>query len=749
MAKNVIIVESPAKIKTIRQFVGPDYDLAASMGHVRDLPKSKLGVDLEGDFVPQYEDIPARKATLTKLRKAVKGAQVYLATDPDREGEAIAWHLAAALKLKSPRRIEFNEITRSAVQAALQQPREINEHRVNAQQARRVLDRLGGYELSPLLWRKVKRGLSAGRVQSVAVKLICDREAEREAFVTEEYWTITATLSPAPPDPEFPFPAKLLERDGEKIKIPNQEQAAAIVADLRERQFTVAEVREKEQRRNPPPPFITSTLQQDASRRLRFSAHKTMLVAQQLYEGLELGSEGAVGLITYMRTDAVRVAAEALAEARQYISERIGAAYLPQEARVYRSRRGAQEAHEAIRPTSVNRRPEEVKQYLDRDQYRLYELIWQRFLASQMEAAVLNQVAVDITAGPYLFRANSSAVKFDGFYRIYGQVKEENGNGQEEEQAALPPLRAQQPLRLLGEEPLLAEQHFTEPPPRYSEATLVKELEANGIGRPSTYAPIIQTIQARNYVYLENRRFVPTPLGRVVTRQLVRHFTQVIDIGFTAQVEEKLDTIEEGKGDWVAAVRDFYGPFHESVEKAQTEMVPEKVPAEETGEVCENCGKPMVKRFSRRGPFLACSGYPECKTTKPLTKAEAEPSAEGEEGAEKPARRQRSQAEPTDHSCEKCGKPMVIRSSRRGRFLGCSGYPKCRNAMPLPEELRNEADAARPEPQAAGRDCPECGKPLLVRSGRRGPFIGCSGYPKCKHTENVAEAPAATEAAEA
>ena len=702
MAKSLIIVESPAKTRTIGRFVGKEYKLEASMGHVRDLPKSSLGVDVEHDFAPEYEALPDRLAALKKLRAAVaKADDVYLATDPDREGEAIAWHLSEALKIKDPKRIEFNEITKGAVTQALKHPRKIDPDRVDAQQARRILDRLVGYSLSPLLGRKMgKFGLSAGRVQSVAVRLICDREREIQAFVPEEYWDVTAQVTPGAP--EHAFQVKLVEKAGKKVKLETHDEARVAAAEIWESALQVEGVKESSQARRPPAPFTTSTLQQDAASRLGFGARQTMRVAQQLYEGVDLAEEGPVGLITYMRTDSTRVAAEAQAGARELIESQFGRDYLPSQPPQYASRRGAQEAHEAIRPTYPDRTPEQVASFLDDRQRRLYELIWSRFIASQMTELRLRIKAVDVAAGPYLLRGRGVKVLFPGFTVVYPTRDSE---------VAIPDVKPGMWLDALS---LSSLQKFTEPRARYSEASLVRALEANGIGRPSTYAPIIGTIQERGYVYLEDKHFHPTDLGFAVTDQLVSHFPKILDIEFTAGMETQLDEIEEGKVNWVETLRRFYGPFSESVAKAEQQMEKVSVRPQETDEVCEECGKPMLLRVGRRGPFLACSGYPDCKHTRPA------PGSKQEERPKSPP------PEPTDEKCDKCGSPMVIRTGRRGRFLACSAFPKCRNTRPLPED---EAAAAE---LAAGEKCEQCGKPMAVRRGRWGPFLGCTGYPECK-----------------
>ncbi|HZP83828.1 MAG TPA: type I DNA topoisomerase [Chthonomonadaceae bacterium] len=719
MAKALIIVESPAKTKTLKNFLGSDYRVEASMGHVRDLPAKKLGVDIEHDFQPTYESIPDRKDVLTRLRAAAKGVStVYLASDPDREGEAIAWHLVEALKLPNAQRIEFNEITRQAVQQALQHPRKVDMHRVDAQQARRVLDRLVGYKLSPVLWKKIQKGLSAGRVQSVAVRLICEREREIQAFVPEEYWSLTATLTPRPPEKRFPFAAKLFSRAGQRLEPKSEDEIAVILRDLEGAGYTVADVKKREQRRNAAPPFITSTLQQEAARKLGFGNRRTMSVAQQLYEGIELGEQGSVGLITYMRTDSVRVAAEAQAEARQYIGEKYGPAYVPDAPKQFKTKGSAQDAHEAIRPTSVLREPDAIAKYLNAEQLRLYRLIWQRFVASQMNPAVMDVTTADIAAtgpansgAPYLFRATGSVVKFDGFMRVYTEGKDTDELA-DDEQPPLPPLVKEQPLDLIKLEP---RQHFTEPPPRYTEATIVKALEEQGIGRPSTYASIIQTIRDRGYVELQDKRFTPTELGFTVTDQLVKHFPTVMDVKFTADMETKLDEVEEGKANWVKLLRDFYGPFEQMIAAAQTQMQSLKPAPVETEYRCPVTDKVMLLRQGRYGPFLGCSGFPKCKKilnlnpdgtpvegpnftcglvkeeapkAKPVP-AQADVSGNGYQngaGAEAGARSAAETAElpnATEYVCPQGRGRMLLRQSRFGPFLGCSEYPKCRTTLKI------------------------------------------------------------------
>ncbi|MBV9850134.1 MAG: type I DNA topoisomerase [Armatimonadetes bacterium] len=681
MAKKLIIVESPAKTKTLKGFLGSEYQVEASMGHVRDLPEKKLAIDIERDFKPTYEIIPERKEVISRLKAAAKGAsEVYLASDPDREGEAISWHLKEALGLKNPRRIQFNEITKSAVLAALQHSRSIDMDRVNAQQARRELDRIVGYKISPLLWRKVKKGLSAGRVQSVAVRLVTEREREIEAFKPVEYWSITATLTPD--TQRHKFDAALALRDGKKVEIPDQQTADGILRDLDGAGYAVKTIKRGEKRRNAAPPFITSTLQQEASRKLGFGARKTMMVAQQLYEGVDVQGEGHVGLITYMRTDSTRIADEAQQAARQFIARTYGASYVPVQPKQYKKGGAAQDAHEAIRPTGVERLPETVAHHLTHDQARLYKLIWQRFVASQMAPAVFDVVTVDIAAKNYIFRATGSTVKFDGFLRVYREGKDDPNQIEDEDRQPLPPLTEGQILKLLA---LTPKQHFTEPPPRYTEATLVKALEEKGIGRPSTYAAILSTIIDRKYVELVEKKFRPTDLGATVNDLLVKHFPNVLDVTFTAGMETKLDDVAEGKQDWVAMMRAFYGPFSESLEKAGEQMERVKIEPKLAGRDCPNCGKPMVIRSSRFGEFIGCSDYPECKT---ILRPE-------------PAK--------VDVPCPKCGGEIQQKRSKKGAtFYGCANYPRC-----------DFVSWGKP----VGRPCPECGSPL-VENTFRGRTVG-------------------------
>jgi len=681
MPKSLVIVESPAKAKTIGKFLGPGYMVKASKGHVRDLPKSKLGVNVKGGYEPQYVVIKDRDDIIRDLRSTMESAEgVLLATDPDREGEAISWHLAEVLGIDpgEPCRIEFNEITRSAIEAALGRPRPIDMHRVNAQQARRVLDRLVGYSLSPLLWKKVRRGLSAGRVQSVAVRLVCDREKEIEAHVPQEYWSITAHLRPSGGGPEFP--AKLVLRAGKKIEVRNEGEAKSILDDLAGAAYQVVRVVRKERRRNPAPPFTTSTLQQEASRRLGFGARKTMQVAQQLYEGLPLGDEGSVGLVTYIRTDSVRVAVEAEQAARAFIAKEYGSEFVADHPRRYRAKATSQDAHEAIRPTSVSRLPDQVKPHLTRDQYKLYKLIWERFVASQMESAVVDAVSVDVQAKAYTFRATGSRIVFPGFILVY---QEATDNGDKEDEASLPELSEGDALALVRLEPA---QHFTEPPPRYTEASLVKALEENGIGRPSTYAPIIDTILRRGYVVLEDKKFHPTQLGFVVVDLLRQVYPQVVDVAFTAEMESQLDKIAEGELDWVRVVDDFYVPFSRTVSAAEENMGRVKIPDEVTDEKCPKCGRPLVVKHGRFGTFLGCQGYPECTFTKKMVRL-------------------------AGVKCPDCGADVVERRTKKGRkFYGCSRYPECRFTTWYTP--------------AKGTTCPKCGA-FLVKRGRGTGVLTC------------------------
>ncbi len=722
MKKGLVIVESPAKTRTLQRYLGKDFDIKASVGHVKDLPKRRLGVDIEHDFAPEYEVIRGKGKVIKELKSAAsKVEDIYLATDPDREGEAIAWHIAEELKngrRKNRRfhRVLFNELTERAIKEAIKAPGELDKNKFESQQARRILDRLVGYEISPLLWEKVKRGLSAGRVQSVAVRMICDREREIQNFEPEEYWTVTARLEgPEPP----PFEAKVVEAKGKKVSIPNGSTAKEIVEGLKSQEFVVKKVETKERKKNPPPPFITSTLQQDAVRRLRFQAKKTMMIAQKLYEGVDIGEEGPVGLITYMRTDSTRVATEAVKEARAYIKKEFGADHVPKAAPRYKKGKMAQDAHEAIRPTSVNRTPEAMAPFLDKESLALYELIWKRFVASQMSPAILDQTRVDILAGSYLLRVTGTVVRFPGFMVLYSEAVEGKENGGAEEQKgngkdSLPKLKEGDRLELLE---LVPKQHFTQPPPRYTEASLIKALEEKGIGRPSTYATILSTIRDKDYVRLEQRRFVPTELGMVITDLLVDHFPEILDTSFTAAMEKELDEVEEGNVSWTDVLRRFYGPFSERLSRAKKEMKPVKQQGVATDIVCDKCGAPMVIKYGRTGEFLACSAYPECKNIKEFTRDE-----KGRIKVQKPVVQEMG-------TCDKCGRPMVVKTGRFGRFLACSGYPECKNTKPI----------------STGVPCPQegCSGELVQKRSRSGKtFYSCNRYPECKYAiwdEPVAE----------
>ncbi|MBI3328248.1 MAG: type I DNA topoisomerase [Nitrospinae bacterium] len=703
---DLVIVESPAKAKTIEKILGKGYTVKASVGHVKDLPPRRLGVDIQDGFVPEYVVIRGKAKILEELRKSAKRAEkIYLAPDPDREGEANAWHIASESEGKNRAeiyRVLFNEITPRAIREAMRHPGRIDESKVNAQQARRILDRLVGYQISPLLWRKVRRGLSAGRVQSVALRLICDREKEIEAFVPVEYWTVTVVLEGEQPPP---FEAQLVKIGNKKAEIRTAEVAHAVAEQLRSAEFVVGEVKTRERRRQPPPPFITSKLQQDGATRLHFSARKTMTLAQGLYEGMAIGPDGVVGLITYMRTDSTRVAGEAQAEALTYIGTTFGQAYVPEKPNIYRSKKSAQDAHEAIRPTSVLRTANHVRAYLDRDHHALYQLIWARFIASQMRPAVFDVTTADIQAGEFGLRASGSVLKFDGFLKVYAEEPPAVREGEEVEESsnrALPPLQPGQVLHLVEVKP---EQHFTQPPPRYTEASLVGELERCGIGRPSTYATILNIIQDRNYVETQERKFYPSELGRLVSDLLVENFPAILDIEFTAAMEDLLDEVEEGRKPWTEALREFYDPFEKDLKEASHRMRSLKQMVEPTSEVCEKCGKPLVIRLGRYGRFLACSGYPACKNTRPL---------EREGASAKPPQ------VVTGEVCEQCGSPMLVRKGRYGEFLACSAYPRCKVAKPM----------------RLGIACPTagCTGELVQRRTKKGRvFYGCHRYPACQY----------------
>mgnify|MGYP000981610554 CR=1 FL=1 len=699
MGKDLIIVESPAKVKTIKKFLGNAYAVEASVGHVRDLPQKKLGVDEKEDFAPQYQIIPGKQKVVTKLKDAAASAStIYLAPDPDREGEAIAWHVAEILKDadKPIHRIQFNEITAKAVREALAHPRDINEKLFLSQQARRILDRLVGYKVSPILWQKVKSGISAGRVQSVALRLVVDREKERRAFVPVEYWNFKARLAGDTP-PEFE--AELVKFKGKKLEIGSAEAAAAAEAAILGNPFVVAEVAEKERKKSPPPPFITSTLQQAANQRLGYSAKRTMGAAQKLYEGLELGDKGTVALITYMRTDSTRIADEARDAAREFIVGALGPDYYPEKARHFRTKAGAQDAHEAIRPVDVTLTPADVKALLPKDLFALYKLIWERFVASQMSEARFWDTAADIAAGPGLFKAKGQRLIFPGYLKVYGQ---EAGD----EAKSLPPLAKDQVLRLLE---LKKEQKFTQPPPRYTEASLVRELEEKGIGRPSTYAAIISTLIDRDYARLEDKHFVPSELGETVSDLLAEHFVKIMDVGFTAGMEEALDAVAEGRGDWVGLLKDFTDDFYPTLAKAAKDMAKVKA-GKETDVTCELCGKPMVIRFGKAGEFLGCSGYPDCKNTKEFDRAP--------DGAVVPRERKPEETISVG-KCPQCGKDLAVKKSRTGsRFIACTGWPDCKYTKPF----------------STGVPCPRegCTGTLVEKSSKRGKvFYACDAYPQC------------------
>ncbi|MCL1852829.1 MAG: type I DNA topoisomerase [Peptococcaceae bacterium] len=696
MAKTLVIVESPAKAKSISKILSRSYQVNASMGHLRDLPKSQMGVDITNDFEPKYIAIRGRGDLIKKLRDAAKNAdKVLLAADPDREGEAISWHLAhlLGLNLNDSIRVEFNEITKATVQSAVKNPRRINMDRVDAQQARRVLDRLVGYTLGPLLWRKVKKGLSAGRVQSVAVRLVCEREDEIRAFEPEEYWSLLAHLVSQKPGSKESFTAKLLQKSGKKYVVKTREEMDEVLAELSQQEFIVKDVKQKEKTRQPAPPFTTSSLQQEAFRKLSFTPKKTMMVAQQLYEGLEVGSDGLVGLITYMRTDSVRVSDTARDEARDYINRNYAAGYYPAKPRVFTTKGRSQDAHEAIRPTSVFRAPEVVKPYLSREQFRLYNLIWSRFVASQMQEAVFDTLAVDVTAGEYLFRANASVVKFPGFLAVY----EESSDDAEKDPVAKLTIKVV-PGQKLTAEKFEDKQHFTEPPPRYTEASLVKKLEDEGIGRPSTYAPTIETIQSRGYVVKDQKRLMPTELGEVVDSLLTEHFADIVDLGFTAHLEEILDTIEEGKTPWKNVIRDFYAPFEQTVEEAEAKIGKIKIEDEVSEEKCEHCGRNMVIKMGRYGKFLACPGFPECRNAKSLL-------------------------EDIGVDCPLCSQKLTMRRSKKGRkFYGCSGYPGCEFVAwdkPVPDR------------------CSECGTMMVEKAAAGGKVKHVCTNKECRHQVTI------------
>jgi DNA topoisomerase-1 len=723
MAKSLVIVESPTKAKTIGKYLGKQFTVMASLGHIKDLPKKDLAVDVDHDFEPRYEIIEGKKKLITELKQAAKGVEsIYLAADPDREGEAICYHLQEELDglgskkkgAEAPRvyRVMFNEITQNAIKKAFEKPGVVNLHLVEAQWARRILDRLVGYKISPLLWDKVRRGLSAGRVQTVALRLIVEREREIRAFLKREYWTIDASLSAKKPPV---ITARFNKRNDEAIEVGNEEAAANIVTQLDGAHYIVQSVGTREKRRNPVPPFITSTLQQESARKLRFSVKRTMVLAQRLYEGVELGTEGAVGLITYMRTDSPRVSAEALDEVREYIVERYGEAFRPATPNVYKSKKEAQEAHEAVRPTSIRRTPEDLAPFLQEDELKLYRLIWMRFMACQMTPAVFDQTTIDIAAdgkdgAKYWFRATGSVPKFKGFLEVYEEGKDQKDEEDDDLKHRLPAVTEGEELKLKALEP---EQHFTEPPPRFNEATLVKELESDGVGRPSTYASILSTILEREYVKKEGGKFTPTELGMVVTDLLLESFEDLFAVSYTARMEEELDDIEEGKIEWRTAMAEFYDRFQKDLEHAERHMTDIKRMEKPTDLICDKCGKPMVIKWGRHGSFIACTGYPDCTNTRELTVDL--PDVDKADLTEQDA----------EEYCENCGRPMVLKKGRFGTFFACSGYPDCKTTKQI-GGTQKKSDVPLDE------KCPTCGNNLVLKNGRFGEFTACSQYPTCK-----------------
>jgi DNA topoisomerase I len=714
MGKSLVVVESPAKAKTIGKYLGRNYIVKASVGHIKDLPKSKLGVDVDDNFTPHYAIIPAKTKIVKELRSAAKDIKdIYLAADPDREGEAICQHLAEELSSKSRNiyRVLFHEITKNAIQEAFKNPGRINQNKVDAQQTRRILDRLVGYKISPLLWDKVRRGLSAGRVQTVALRLIVEREQEIRAFKSEEYWTLEARLAGGSP-PEFVAKARTL--DGSKWNIADGETTNAIVEELKPARFIVRGIHRREKKKYPVPPFITSKLQQEAARKLNFSVKRTMVLAQRLYEGIEIGQEGAVGLITYMRTDSSRVAESALQEVRTLIQRDFGEAYLPHHPIYYKSKKTAQEAHEAIRPTSVERTPESLRNDLETDLWKLYSLIWNRFVASQMNPALFDQTDVQIEAGRVEFKATGSITKFRGFLAVYQESKpEDRATGAEEEESVLPELHEGETLDL---KQLLPAQHFTQPPARYTEASLVKALESKGIGRPSTYASILSTIQDREYVNKQDGKFYPSEIGEVVLELLVASFQELFDYEYTARMEDHLDRIESGREKWKQTMGDFYTRLANRLAIAEKEMRDIKSEAIETDDVCDKCGSKMVIKWGKFGRFMACSGYPECRNTREIPKICT---------LEEPEKTKAEEIE-----CEKCGQPMVLKRGRFGEFMACSGYPECRNTKRI---VKSAEDMTVKKDIPLEEDCPSCGKKLAIKHGRFGEFTACSDYPTCKY----------------
>ncbi|HLK49010.1 MAG TPA: type I DNA topoisomerase [Bryobacteraceae bacterium] len=720
MAKALVIVESPTKAKTINKYLGKQYVVKASLGHIKDLPKKDLAVDVEKSFRPHYEVIEGKKKLINELKQTAKKVEsVYLAADPDREGEAICFHLQEELQDKKNGariyRVMFNEITKKAIQQAFEKPGKVNVHLVDAQQARRVLDRLVGYKISPLLWDKVRRGLSAGRVQTVALRLIVEREREIRAFVAKEYWTIDTELAAKKP-PQLT--ARLARINDQPAEIGSQQASDEVVTQLDGADYIVRSVGTREKKRHPVAPFITSTLQQESSRKLRFSVKRTMMLAQRLYEGIEVGKEGAVGLITYMRTDSTRVSDDALRDVRDLVKERYGKEFLPESANVYKTKKDAQDAHEAIRPTSMAYTPEVVEKYLAEDEMKLYRLIWNRFVASQMMPALFDQTTIDVGAKgkngtDYLFRATGSVLKFEGFLKVYQEGKDTSDEEDEELKHRLPAVAEGEVLRFRSIKP---EQHFTEPPPRYNEATLVKKLESDGVGRPSTYASILSTIQEREYVKKEGGRFFPTELGMVVTDLLLESFDDIFDVKYTARMEEELDEIEEGKLDWREAMADFYGKFEKDLKHAEKHMTDIKRMEKPIDETCPKCGKGLVIKWGKHGSFIACTGYPECTYTRELTVdlPDVDKVDLSEQGDEE--------------YCENCGRPMVLKKGRFGTFYACTGYPDCKTTKPIGGPQK------KPD-QPLDEKCPQCGSNLVLKTGRYGEFTACSNYPTCKYVK--------------
>lgn len=725
MQKSLLIVESPAKAKTLGKYLGPNFEVLASVGHIKNLPQSKLGVDIENGFEPQYKVIAGKKAVLKRIKDSAKTADaIYLAPDPDREGEAIAFHLAQELGDDKPiYRVLFHEIIKSAVQKAIDNPTKLDVHKYNSQQARRVLDRLVGYLISPILWDKVRRGLSAGRVQSVAVKLIVDREREIQSFIPVEYWSLGAVvLGQEPPS----FKCRLHRMDsGKKVEIDNGETAHRIRDEIQNASLKVKEITRKDRRRNPSAPFITSTLQQEAARKLGFSAKRTMRVAQQLYEGIEIGAEGPEGLITYMRTDSTRISKESLEELRAYIKETFGPENLPKTAKAFKSRKSSQDAHEAIRVTGVARTPTSLKPFLDKDQFRLYELIWKRYVSCQMSSAIYDAMTIDIEAGNHILRATGARLKFAGFMAVYIEgVDDESEGGDKEQDGLLPALEAGQSLTL---EELEAVQHFTQPPPRFSEPALIRVLEEQGIGRPSTYASILSNVIDRHYVEKESRRLKPTELGVVINDMLIEQFPNLFSETFTATMEEELDQVAEGDLPWRSVLERYYGELAERIEYAKEHMQDLKRAGVATDHVCEECGNPMVLKWGRNGQFLACTGYPECKNTK-----EARIDVMGKIEIEEP--------EKVEEPCPKCGSELMVKRGKFGKFIACTNYPDCDHTSNYAKDIPGGKVEDNPDGPKVGDvqgTCPQCGSDMTVKRSRYGLFLGCSSYPDCKKTKRL------------